>query len=200
VRVFDLSDGAPVCEFAVAEDTVNGVHFHPVLPLLATASGARMQCAWHSQACGNNRGQSLNVLGVLCSPSPPLSIVSERRVCTHAGHRRYFLAPDEDGASDDSVHTHDSEDSEGDEEGGRDANMESRPTTSGSTRAGRPRLSPDENALRIWCCDSEALELPGESGAEEEDAGQAIMGGGDRSAVAVGHVHDVGELVMAPPV
>lgn len=41
VRVFDLSDGAPVCEFAVAEDTVNGVHFHPVLPLLATASGAR---------------------------------------------------------------------------------------------------------------------------------------------------------------
>lgn len=157
-----------------------------------------MQCAWHSHACGSNSGQSLNVLGVLFSPGPPLSIVSERRVCTHAGHRRYFLAPDEDDASDDSMLTHDSEDSEGDEEGGRDADMESGPTTSGSTRAGRPRLSPNENALRIWCCVFEALELAGESGAEEEDAGRAMMDGGDRIAVAVGH--DVGELVMAPPV
>ncbi|EFN60077.1 hypothetical protein CHLNCDRAFT_133375 [Chlorella variabilis] len=41
VRVFDLRDGSVAGQFVAAEDTVNGVHFHPFLPLLATASGHR---------------------------------------------------------------------------------------------------------------------------------------------------------------
>ncbi|KAI3429583.1 hypothetical protein D9Q98_005669 [Chlorella vulgaris] len=41
VRVFDLCDGSPAGQFAAAADTVNGVSFHPFLPLLATASGQR---------------------------------------------------------------------------------------------------------------------------------------------------------------
>ena len=41
VRFFDLRDGAEVGSFRAAVDTVNGCEFHPLLPLLATASGQR---------------------------------------------------------------------------------------------------------------------------------------------------------------
>ena len=40
MRVFDLAMGEEVATFAAAGDTVNGLHFHPCLPLAATASGA----------------------------------------------------------------------------------------------------------------------------------------------------------------
>ena len=39
VRLFDLRDGREVAAFHAADDTVNGCHFHPYLPLLGTASG-----------------------------------------------------------------------------------------------------------------------------------------------------------------
>lgn len=41
VRVFNLRDGSLAHQFVAAADTVNGVAFHPFLPLLATASGQR---------------------------------------------------------------------------------------------------------------------------------------------------------------
>lgn len=41
LQVFDLRDGQPVDRYHVAADTVNGCNFHPLLPLLATASGQR---------------------------------------------------------------------------------------------------------------------------------------------------------------
>ncbi|KAI7843049.1 hypothetical protein COHA_003223 [Chlorella ohadii] len=41
VRLFDLRDGSEAGQFPAADDTVNGVAFHPFLPLLATASGQR---------------------------------------------------------------------------------------------------------------------------------------------------------------
>jgi hypothetical protein len=40
-QVFDLQNGQEVASFQAAADTVNGVHFSPCLPLLATASGHR---------------------------------------------------------------------------------------------------------------------------------------------------------------
>ncbi len=36
---FDLTTGEQVSSFHAATDTVNGFHFHPYLPLAATASG-----------------------------------------------------------------------------------------------------------------------------------------------------------------
>lgn len=39
VRLFDLRDGQEVASFQAADDAVNGVHFNPHLPLMATASG-----------------------------------------------------------------------------------------------------------------------------------------------------------------
>ena len=42
VRVFDLTDGRPVAEWAAAADPVNGCSFHPTLPALASSSGARV--------------------------------------------------------------------------------------------------------------------------------------------------------------
>jgi len=42
VRLFDLSDGRPVAAWVAAADAVNGCHFHPSLPALATSSGARV--------------------------------------------------------------------------------------------------------------------------------------------------------------
>mmetsp|Transcript_1794 Transcript_1794/g.5233 ORF Transcript_1794/g.5233 Transcript_1794/m.5233 type:complete len:413 (-) Transcript_1794:499-1737(-) len=41
VRTFDLQTGELRSAFAVASDTVNGLQFHPTLPLAATASGQR---------------------------------------------------------------------------------------------------------------------------------------------------------------
>lgn len=38
--VFDLRTGEPVASHNAAADTLNGVQFHPFLPLAATASGA----------------------------------------------------------------------------------------------------------------------------------------------------------------
>ena len=38
-RVFDLKTGECVAAFAASDDTVNGIEFHPFLPLAATASG-----------------------------------------------------------------------------------------------------------------------------------------------------------------
>ena len=43
MAVFDLQSGERVASFALAGDTLNGVQFHPFLPLVATASGD-MQC------------------------------------------------------------------------------------------------------------------------------------------------------------
>lgn len=46
VDLFDLRDGSRVGSADVAPATVNGVHFHPYLPLLATASGMHVgMCA-----------------------------------------------------------------------------------------------------------------------------------------------------------
>ncbi len=39
VDMFDLRDGSKVGTVQAARDTVNGVHLHPYLPLMATASG-----------------------------------------------------------------------------------------------------------------------------------------------------------------
>ena len=39
VQVFDLTDGQPVLSWQAAADTVNGVGFHPYLPLAVSASG-----------------------------------------------------------------------------------------------------------------------------------------------------------------
>ena len=39
LQIFDLRTGQLVSEFDCADDTVNGVMFHPFLPLGATASG-----------------------------------------------------------------------------------------------------------------------------------------------------------------
>ena len=41
VRVFDLREGSEAARFPAAADTVCAVSFHPVLPLLTTASGQR---------------------------------------------------------------------------------------------------------------------------------------------------------------
>jgi len=41
LQVFALRDGSRVGEVKVADDTVNGCSIHPLLPLLATASGHR---------------------------------------------------------------------------------------------------------------------------------------------------------------
>ena len=40
ICVFDLAIGEHKASFLGAGDTLNGAHFHPSLPLLATASGA----------------------------------------------------------------------------------------------------------------------------------------------------------------
>ena len=40
VRIFDLRDGGEVGNFRAADDTVNGIEFHPYLPFAASASGA----------------------------------------------------------------------------------------------------------------------------------------------------------------
>jgi telomerase Cajal body protein 1 len=45
VHVFDLRDGSPRAHFQAAEDTVNGLDFHPFLPLMATASGTSHCCS-----------------------------------------------------------------------------------------------------------------------------------------------------------
>ena len=37
--MFDLQEGQEVASYQAAADTVNGFHFHPFLPLTATASG-----------------------------------------------------------------------------------------------------------------------------------------------------------------
>ena len=37
--MFDLADGSLVTSFKAAADTVNGLQFHPFMPLAATASG-----------------------------------------------------------------------------------------------------------------------------------------------------------------
>ena len=37
--MFDLADGSLVTSFTAAADTVNGLQFHPFMPLAATASG-----------------------------------------------------------------------------------------------------------------------------------------------------------------
>ena len=42
VCVFDLATGELKASFLGASDTLNGAHFHPSLPLLATASGESM--------------------------------------------------------------------------------------------------------------------------------------------------------------
>lgn len=39
VASFDLTTGEQVSSFQAATDTVNGLQFHPYLPLAATASG-----------------------------------------------------------------------------------------------------------------------------------------------------------------
>jgi hypothetical protein len=42
VRTFDLQTGEEVASYIAASDTVNGVQFHPFLPLVATASGVHL--------------------------------------------------------------------------------------------------------------------------------------------------------------
>ena len=37
--MYDLADGSLVTSFKAAADTVNGLQFHPFMPLAATASG-----------------------------------------------------------------------------------------------------------------------------------------------------------------
>ena len=39
LQVFDLQEGQDVASYQTAADNVNGFHFHPFLPLAATASG-----------------------------------------------------------------------------------------------------------------------------------------------------------------
>ena len=39
LQVFDLQEGQEVASYQAAADTINGFHFHPFLPLAATASG-----------------------------------------------------------------------------------------------------------------------------------------------------------------
>ena len=57
---FDLTSGEQVSSFRVAEDTVNGIHFHPYLPLSATASGQ----------------VTLSIRGDLCPPQLCMHFVS----------------------------------------------------------------------------------------------------------------------------
>lgn len=56
VRVFDLRDGRPAGEFAAANDVVNGCEFHPLLPMVATASGQRRFYAADSDSCDDSDG------------------------------------------------------------------------------------------------------------------------------------------------
>lgn len=37
--MFDLQEGQEVASYQAAADTINGFHFHPFLPMAATASG-----------------------------------------------------------------------------------------------------------------------------------------------------------------
>ncbi len=46
--VFDLRTGEPIASHNAAADTLNGVQFHPFLPLAATASGAQSLYKLHS--------------------------------------------------------------------------------------------------------------------------------------------------------
>ena len=39
IQIFDLQEGQEVASYQAAADTVNGLQFHPFLPLAATASG-----------------------------------------------------------------------------------------------------------------------------------------------------------------
>jgi hypothetical protein len=51
LRVFDLQEGQEVAGYQAAADTVNGFHFHPFLPLAATASGKpRLRDLWIGDA------------------------------------------------------------------------------------------------------------------------------------------------------
>lgn len=40
-QVFDLRDGTEILELHCTDDTINGLEFHPYMPLIATASGER---------------------------------------------------------------------------------------------------------------------------------------------------------------
>lgn len=51
VRVYDLNLGEQVHEFTAAADTVNGLQFHPFLPLAATASGATLNNFEAPESC-----------------------------------------------------------------------------------------------------------------------------------------------------
>lgn len=49
--MFDLQEGQEVASYQAAADTVNGFHFHPFLPLAATASGKpRLRDLWIGDA------------------------------------------------------------------------------------------------------------------------------------------------------
>ena len=103
MRAFDLATGEPKACFPAAGDTLNGAHFHPSLPLLATASGGaprlpeegsvwelELTCTFHS-CLANSRPHAFGSL-------PPLvPHVEQRQACvrglSRAGHRRYPLAP-----------------------------------------------------------------------------------------------------------
>ena len=90
VTVFDLADGSLVTSFKAAVDTVNGLQFHPFMPLAATASG-RHSCL----APASSRLQ-------LCTKPAQPSSSELSATFPPAGHRRYPLAPSsDDSASDD---------------------------------------------------------------------------------------------------
>ena len=155
VRVFDLRDGSLAASLSAAQDTVNGVAFHPVLPMLATASGAppppmmlRSVCM---PAAGAERTPTLSACVPLC-----------------AGQRRLDVEPVGGGSS--SSEDSGASSSEGEEqepqpqqqrqrEGGSGEGVGSGGVAARPAQRSQWRLRPDENALRLWWVAAEEVEV-----------------------------------------
>ena len=169
MRVFDLATGEPKACFPAAGDTLNGAHFHPSLPLLATASGDAQRC-WTGAMPGGWIGSSTaahprpvhprSAACTLASPCVPRVQLQQQASVTalpFAGHRRYPLAPS---------------DSDSDQSAG-----------AGQPAPGRQGA---QNALLVWRFQYAFTPFPEAAAAAAACTAEAEQGGGEAEAAAGG--------------
>ena len=168
MRVFDLATGEPKACFPAAGDTLNGAHFHPSLPLLATASGDVQRCrtetvpgGWPGSATAAQPApvHQRSAACTLASPHVPgvqLQRPASVPTLPCAGHRRYPLAPS---------------DSDSDERAG-----------AGQPAPGRQGA---QNALLVWRFQYAFTPFP-EAVAAAACTAEAVQGAGEAEAAAGG--------------
>lgn len=168
MRVFDLATGEPKACFPAAGDTLNGAHFHPSLPLLATASGDAQRCRTETVPGGwtgsftaaqpppvHPRSAACMLASTLV-PRMQLQRQTSVTALPCAGHRRYPLAPS---------------DSDSEERAG-----------AGQPAAGRQGA---ENALLVWRFQYAFTPFP-EAAAAAACTAETVQGGGEAEAAAGG--------------